>query len=63
MGQINEKNKGDIFVETARPFYVAGEHVNGTVYLNLREEFKSKEIFIKIKGFECAILNKDKAKT
>ena len=43
---------GDIFVQTDKPFYLAGDTVSGHVYANIYKSYPSKNIFLKFKGKE-----------
>ena len=41
-----------VFIEVDKPFYIAGDTVNGYVYLNLFENMGANEVFVKFKGWE-----------
>ena len=40
------------FIYIDKPFYFAGDTVQGAVYLNLFENLSANEVFIKFKGWE-----------
>ena len=40
------------FIQIDKPFYFAGDTVNGHVYLNLMEAISANEVQIKFKGWE-----------
>lgn len=40
------------FIQIDKPFYFAGDTVNGHVYLNLMESINANEVQIKFKGWE-----------
>jgi hypothetical protein len=40
------------FIEIDKPFYFAGDTVQGQVYLNLFENIIANEVLIKFKGWE-----------
>lgn len=41
-----------VFIEVDKPFYIAGDTVNGFVYLNLFENMNGNEVLVKFKGWE-----------
>ena len=41
-----------VFIETDKPFYIAGDTVNGFIYLNLYENMNASEVYMKFKGWE-----------
>ena len=41
-----------VFIEVDKPFYLAGDTVNGFVYLNLFENMSANEVLVKFKGWE-----------
>lgn len=41
-----------VFIQIDKPFYIAGDTVNGCVFLNLFENMAANEILIKFKGWE-----------
>ena len=41
-----------LFIHIDKPFYVAGDAVNGCVYLNLYENISANEVLVKFKGWE-----------
>ena len=41
-----------LFIQIDRPFYFAGDTVNGHVFLNLFENMNAKDVTIKFKGYE-----------
>lgn len=42
----------NVFIQIDKPFYIAGDTVNGCVFLNLYENVNANEILIKFKGWE-----------
>ena len=42
----------NVFIQIDRPFYIAGDTVNGCVFLNLYQNVNANEILIKFKGWE-----------
>jgi hypothetical protein len=40
------------FIQVDKPFYFAGETVQGHVFLNLFENINAKEVIVKFKGWE-----------
>jgi len=42
----------NVFIQIDRPFYIAGDTVNGCVFLNLYQNVNANEILIKLKGWE-----------
>jgi len=42
----------NIFIQIDKPFYIAGDTVNGCVFLNLYQNVNANEILIKFKGWE-----------
>ena len=43
---------GKVDVQFAKPFYVVGEHVHGSVYVEAHEELPVEKLYLKIKGKE-----------
>lgn len=43
-----------LFVEVDKPFYFAGDTVQGNVYMNLFQNLNASEVTIKFKGWESA---------
>ena len=41
-----------VFIEMDKPFYIAGDTVNGYVFLNLFENMGANEVFVKFNGWE-----------
>lgn len=42
----------NLFIQIDKPFYIAGDTVNGCVLLNLFENVNANEVYIKFKGWE-----------
>jgi hypothetical protein len=42
----------NVFIQIDKPFYTAGDTVNGYVFLNLYQNVNANEIIIKFKGWE-----------
>lgn len=40
------------FIQIDKPFYIAGDTVNGYVFLNLVENLSANEVLVKFKGWE-----------
>lgn len=43
-----------IFIQINKPFYFAGDTIEGQVFLNLYEPMNANEVLIKFKGWEEA---------
>ncbi len=41
-----------VFIQIDKPFYLAGDTVNGCVFLNLFDNMAASEVLIKFKGWE-----------
>ena len=41
-----------LFIQIDKPFYFAGDNVNGHVFFNLFENMNAKDVIIKFKGWE-----------
>jgi hypothetical protein len=50
MGQSESKQYGFIFIRTDKPFYYAGDTINGSVYLNVTQPYPGNTIYLKISG-------------
>jgi len=46
---------GNIFIETGKSYYFAGETITGTLYLNLIQMYPGNAIYLKLKGTECCL--------
>lgn len=42
----------NIFIQIDKSFYIAGDTVNGCIFLNLYQNVNANEILIKFKGWE-----------
>ena len=52
MGNQVQGASAQVFVKTEKPYYTAGETVNGVVYVNCLTSFKAQGLYLKIKGSE-----------
>jgi hypothetical protein len=41
-----------LFIQADKPFYLAGDTVNGLIFLNLFENMNASEVLVKFKGWE-----------
>lgn len=53
---------GNIYIQTDKPYYQAGDTVTGHVYLNILNMFPGKEIYLKVKGYEACKWNEYRTK-
>ena len=52
--QVKLSPYGNIYLQTDKSFYLPGDTITGTVYLNLVDEFPGSKVYLKIKGKEEA---------
>ena len=53
MGSQNSKDSElDIYMEVNKPFYVAGDYVEGCVYLDVKENRQYKNLVVRLVGKE-----------
>jgi hypothetical protein len=45
---------GNIFIQTDKPYYFAGDTVTGNVYVNILQPYAGNTVYIKIKGQEMS---------
>lgn len=43
-------DQGSLFIKTDLPFYMAGDQVTGTIYIDLHTQFKGNVVALRIKG-------------
>lgn len=60
---MGNNNYGSIYVQTEKPFYFAGDMVNGYVYLNIMTFFPGSAVHLKIKGHESCYFKERKTRT
>ncbi len=48
----NSSKYGNIHIRSNKAFYIAGETVQGNIYLNITNKFPSNTVILKIKGYE-----------
>ena len=55
MGNIDSKytfEHGNVYLQTDKPYFVAGEQITGNIYLNLSMGFPAASLEIEVKGKE-----------